>query len=162
MTRVTSPCHVKSAGTSEVGLVACGHCGSWVVDLDESLRGPQKWFTQIEGPSAYLYFEIATPGAFQEMVHFLERPVTVSTSIDLSQGRSSADYVLTLGEFLGQPLAWLRDAEYADRLLIVIGGTSPSVVRISIAGEGFAELLAALRQVRDEVQEEGCRCHNAS
>jgi hypothetical protein len=35
-----------------------GRCGSWAIDLDESVDGPQKWFTQIEGPSSYLYFEI--------------------------------------------------------------------------------------------------------
>jgi hypothetical protein len=36
------------------GLVANGSSGAWQVAVDETLRGTQQWFAQLEGPNCYL------------------------------------------------------------------------------------------------------------
>jgi hypothetical protein len=37
---------------ADIGLLANGSSGAWRVDVDESISGPERWFLQIEGPSA--------------------------------------------------------------------------------------------------------------
>lgn len=148
-------CGANNLGMSSTGLVAIGRCGSWAIDLDESFDGPQKWFTQIEGPSSYLYFEIGELQAIQDLIDLLERPAAISASGGVSHEESIANPDLAMGKFGGQPVIWLRDAEYADRLFILIRGAAQSVIRITIAGREFTEFLDALRQVRDGIQQEG-------
>ena len=155
MNRIHIPCDAETSAGLALGLAACGHAGAWNVDLDETVQGPQKWFLQIEGPSVYLYFEIATPGAIEDLIGLLERPLSISVSGDTPLETSQAHSALALGEFFGKPITWLRDSENDDRMFVLIRGSSPSALRIAIEGQGFADFLDALRQTRDELRHEG-------
>jgi hypothetical protein len=81
--------------------------------------------------------------------------VAISASGDVPHQKSNANPDFFMGTFGGQPVIWLRDDEYAERLFILIRGAAQSVIRISILGEDFSEFFDSLRQVRDEIRREG-------
>lgn len=124
----------------EIGLVSCGSAGAWSVDVDEALSGPSRWFTQIEGPSVYLYSEIASPATIGELAELL-----TAKQSPLAQNCQGCDV-----ESLNATVTLLRDDEYSDRCFFLIcAGTT--TVRIAVAGDEFADLAAALRDVRDDL-----------
>lgn len=129
---------------SSVGLVAIGRAGDWEVSVDETTSGADKWFAQIEGPSVYLYFEIASPGVIEEVLRFLDSPE--APSID-----KRGD--IEVGTFNETSVTLLRDDEFADRYFFCIGGIGKATVRISVLGDNLKALSTAVRQVRDELEE---------
>ena len=48
---------LNDSGELRLGLMAFGRSNNWELSIDESTEGEDRWFVQLEGPSAYLYFE---------------------------------------------------------------------------------------------------------
>jgi hypothetical protein len=124
-------------GSQKVGLLAIGTCGAWEVSIDETIGGRERWFAQIESPSIYLYFEVASLDILGKTVGFLmSRP---------GQG------LLRISRSKGTPVSLVRDDEYPDRCFFVVGPTASPVVRLSLTGSDVRELVSALQQVVEEV-----------
>jgi hypothetical protein len=144
----------KESNRPRLGLVANGSSGSWEVAIDETIRGIQKWFMQIEGPTVSLYFEIPSPSIVDRIHQFLEQ---LANSVEnrplasLSANKGS----LRIGSF-GQAAVRLQsDNEYRDRCFLVVGPAATSWVRLSLGGRDLSMLMQAIHQVRDDLTGEG-------
>jgi hypothetical protein len=65
--------HRNDRPTGKLGLVANGSSGKWDVALDETLDG-NEWFLEIDGPQAYLVFQLRDPEVVAEAMRFLQSP----------------------------------------------------------------------------------------
>jgi hypothetical protein len=125
-----------------LGLLANGSSGRWDVSIDETISGTQRWFAQIEGPSFWLSFEMASPEIISKAIQLLARPQTKSEE---NEGK------LNLGEAQGTPVALVRDDEYTDRCFLIVGPSDSPTVRLAVAGEDWHSLVQALRQVEQDL-----------
>src|SRR6185437_15649552 len=94
-------------------LVANGSSGAWQVSIDESVRGAEKWYVDIEGPSVYLSFQLVDRGVIDKMIAFLDTPSRKGQSDKPSKE-------LIIGKYGQAPVSLLEDDEYADRCFLVI------------------------------------------
>jgi hypothetical protein len=131
----------------DLGLVAEASVGSWRVAVDEMLAGTDRRFVEIDGPSAYLYFEVPSTSMVSEAIEHLES--TVCRDERACQAYPQCDGV-HLGTLLGHPLHLLRDDEYRERCFLVAGDSGETTLRISLCGSDFRDLLEALRHLQDE------------
>src|SRR5947209_5118903 len=104
---------------SALGLVANGSAGPWVVDVDETTSGEQRWLIQIEGPACYLSFEVPSPTVIDTVLGFFERETVPDVAVGFS-----GPCAVTL----------VRDDEYPDRCFFIVGASASPVVRIPLAG----------------------------
>src|SRR5437867_11557383 len=70
----------KAAAAEKIGLLANGSAGPWDVAVDTATSGTERWFLQIEGPSIYFYFELASLNVVEKMAQFLEEESTAPAS----------------------------------------------------------------------------------
>lgn len=144
---------VQAGGTAvDLGLLATGSCGGWRIDLDEATSGPDRWFLQVEGPTAYFYFEIPSSGVIDEIDRFL-------TSRPPAGGRrtgsdAQSDWELVIGADPQSPVLLLRDDEFNDRFFLRIGCADSLCVRYTLQGEDVKSVAAALEQVREDLAAE--------
>jgi hypothetical protein len=129
-----------------LGLVAVGSAGGWEVDLDEATLGDARWFMlQIEGPTVYMNFEVESPGIIERIVEFVnERHIAGSKSNELMIGKSK-----------GQSVTLMRDDEFTDRFFLVVQTDTELTVRVTIGGNDLNQLENALRQAKEDVDNEG-------
>lgn len=140
-TRKTRPSRQTDAAT--IGLLANGSAGSWEIAIDETTSGADRWWVQIEGPSAGFYFEIPGLEIVGELIQFLERPpATPSESRWLVVSKDDKNPI-TLG----------KDDEYEDRFFMAVGPLEKPLARFILAGTDRAQISAALRQVQDDLGE---------
>jgi hypothetical protein len=133
----------------DIGLLANGISGAWRIDVDEATSGPDRWFLQIEGPSAYFHFEIPSLGVIERLGQFLAtRPSPNSRQV--GPGFQS-DWELAIGMDPHAPVLVLRDDEFDDRFFLHIGRSDAVCVRYTFAGDDVKCLAAALEQVREEL-----------
>src|SRR5882724_10702751 len=93
-------------GNDSQGLSAIGSAGGWEVAIDKTTSGTQRWFAQIEGPSVYLYFEIAAPDVIDEILDFLtERRKARNGSRGISR-RTNGE--LLIGKSKDEPVTIVR------------------------------------------------------
>lgn len=135
-------------------LVASGSSGPWQVFVDEAHTGPDRWFAQIRGPSVYFSFEILSPHMIDRLHQFLEHPSAAPSNHLASRSDKNKDS-LRLGKESRCPITFLRDNEYTDRCFLVVGSVGKPVVRYSLEGTDLAKLTEAVRQVREELKNEG-------
>ena len=140
----------RDSGTQDedLGLLANGSSGPWEFSVDETISGTERWFAQIEGPSAYVYFEIPSPSIVREAVEFL------APSRDLkpeSHFSSRPHDTLSISKAGGVPVSLVRDDEYEDRYFMVVGPGDSPVVRFTFAGEDLRNLVEALRQAEQDI-----------
>ena len=140
------PRNSPDENVSRIGLMANGRAGGWDVSVDETTSGPDKWFLQIEGPSVYLYFEIASLGAISALLKFLESPEALPTE---RPGK------IEVGTFNEIPVVLLRDDEFPDRYFFCVGREGRATLRISVVGDSLLALPTAIRQVADGLKSEG-------
>src|SRR5262245_41463894 len=88
----------------DLGLLACGRCGQWDVDVDETTSGPERWFLQIEGPAVYFDFEIPSLDVVDQTLRFLR-----------SSGKESNGEIV-VGTSNVSPVRLLQDDEFEDRV----------------------------------------------
>ncbi|HVA48986.1 MAG TPA: hypothetical protein VNH11_21670 [Pirellulales bacterium] len=131
----------------ELGLTAIGSSGPWEIAVDESTSGPNRWFAQIEGPSIYLRFEIASLEIVEEILEFLAR----SAGENGGHGHESPSDSLAISGGKSEVLL-LRDDEFSDRFFLVIQPSKGPLTRLTIAGDDLTHVLAALRQVAEDLR----------
>lgn len=143
-----------ATGNNELALslVANGSAGSWDVAVDETTSGEQRWFTQIDGPSISLYFEVDSPSILDTIVQFFEQHSVPRTG---RAGSTTVKEEVSVGRFGHYAVLLARDSEYEDRYFFVIGPSAKATVRIGLMGEEIALLTAAFRQARDDLQDSG-------
>ena len=129
-----------------VGLTAFGRAGDWEVSINETTSGAVKWFAQVEGPSVYLCFEVASPSVIEEWIQFFNSPE------GLSVGKRRK---IEVGAFNDTPVTLRRDNEYPDRYFFCVGEEGRETLRITVAGDDFKGLSAAVRKVREELKSRG-------
>ncbi len=132
-----------------LGLLATGSCGGWSIDVDEATSGPDRWFLQIDGPSASFYFEIPSPGVIDQIDRFLARTPPAGGRPTGPDSRS--DWELVLGTDPQTPVQLLRDDEFDDRFFLRIGRTDSLSVRYTLQGDDLKCVAAALEQVREDL-----------
>ncbi len=125
------------------GLLANGSCGPWEVAIDEYTGDAARWCAQLDGPSVSFYFEIPSLEIIRKMACFLH------CSTRCSEQASS----LRIGKSQKTPVTLIRDHEYGDRFILVVGRSTNPIVRFVIAGHDVANIAEALRQVNDDIDE---------
>jgi hypothetical protein len=126
--------------TGGLGLLANGSAGSWEIAIDETTSGPDRWYAQIEGPTASFSFELPSLDIVEKMVRFLEASGKASASLTLSKDKKT-------------PVALVKDDEYADRYFLVVGPIDDPVARFTLAGSDVVSLGKALQDVKEELTE---------
>lgn len=139
-----------SVESLDIGLVAGARVRSWSIEIDQTVSGDERWFAQIEGPAAYLYFEIASVAAIEQPARLFAERVAGKDSTRASQAMS-----IELGSFAGRPVSLLFDDEFADRCFFHIADDGVSTIRFSVAGTDFVDLAAAIQQVAGELNRDG-------
>jgi hypothetical protein len=136
----------------QIGLLANGSSGGWNVDVDETTSGPDGWFLQIEGPSVYFYFQLHSLQTLVQLLQFLG----ISKPADRIQNGVGAQSTerLILGVAHDAPVELRRDDEYDDRFFLVIGPIGAMRVQYSFAGDDLKHIIAALEQVREDLEAE--------
>ena len=134
-------------GSTDIGLLANGYSGAWSIEVDQATSGPDRWFLQIEGPSAYFYFEIPSPNVIEEVLRLLSnRAAAVGRSAD-------RDFELVIGTDAHVPVRLRRDAEFDDRFFLVFGLPDTPVIHYTLAGEDVKCVVAALGQVLEDLSD---------
>lgn len=134
-----------------LGLLANGSSGAWEVSIDETVSGAERRFAQIEGPSVCLYFEIPSPEIIARTIEFLLQ--RDSKQKERSEASSRSNDILSIGAVGETLVSLVMDNEYEDRCFIVVGRSDSPIVRFSIAGEDFTNLVKALCQVREDIRQ---------
>ncbi len=152
MATTKKPRKIPKSATSSFGLLANGSAGPWEVAVDESTSGPEKWFAQIDGPSASFYFEIPSLKIISRMAQFLEPRLTATKQPLVDSADSQASFAL--GKDSLTALTLVKDDEYDDRCFLVVGSPENPIARFTIAGPDAGNLAEALRQVEQDIDEE--------
>lgn len=138
--------HSIDDGHVTTGLVANATAGAWDLAIDQAIDGPDRWFVQIEGPSIYLYFEIAHPRIVREAICFIDgRRSGAANRTDGCTVGSGGE--LALGHLAQLPVNLVWDEEYADRLFLTVGNSGNACIRCSVLGPDLDRLVDGLRQV---------------
>ncbi|MGH7225334.1 MAG: hypothetical protein ACRELF_19100 [Gemmataceae bacterium] len=143
---------IQGRGNESFGLLANGSSAEWEVAIDESTSGVERWYAQIEGPAVSFYFEIPSVDIVGDMLRFLERgPAAAKRSNNGSDERNGA---LVIGKDKKTPITLVKDDEYPDRFFLVVGSTDSPVARFVLAGMDAMKIVAALRQVQEDLEDE--------
>lgn len=132
------------------GLVANGSSGAWEVAIEQTIKGPERWFAEIEGPAVCLFFELADREIIEQILTFLANGSPRHNGRRRSRRENSEDS-LTIGQFGRSPVSLVRDDEFPDRCFLVIGPTNKASVRVTLAGEHLQDFLAAIRETHEEM-----------
>ncbi len=135
-----------------LGLMANGSSGAWAVAVDETTKGPDRWFVQLEGPSIYFSFEIPSPDMIFKALDFLRGH---SSPPEPHASSSAENGSLVLGKHRQTPVILNRDDEYRDRYFLVVEQKADLVVRFTIAGKDLKDITEALRQATEDLEEDG-------
>ncbi len=135
----------------DLGLMANGSSGDWEVAVDETTKGPDRWFVQLEGPSVCFSFEVPSPEMIPRALDFLGGP---SSSKGPYAGFPAENGSLVLGKHRQTPVILVRDDEYKGRFFLVIGQEADVVVRFTIAGQDWKDIQEALRQATEDLEDE--------
>ncbi len=131
-----------------LGLLANGSSGLWVVSIDETITGLERWFAQIEGPSIQLSFELPSLDIVPKSVRFLT-PLTKGEGVPRKDSNGDSELVLSKAE---QTPVWIvRDDEFDDRCFVIVGHSDHTLVRCSLTYEDLHSLLEALHQVEEDL-----------
>lgn len=139
-------------GAEPFGLVANGSAGSWDVDVDEALRGEQRWFLQIDGPVMYLYCEVEHPRIVDEIICFLTAHARNNGEISV---QPSCDGELEVSGIGKNRVTLLWDPGANDRCAIMVSGPAELCTRFILERRDLQDLIDALRQVHDELTNAG-------
>jgi hypothetical protein len=88
-----------------------------------------------------------------QTIGFIERHTDVDQVLPTVSATRNGS--LCLGSFGGSPVALAWDDEDQNRCFFVIGRTAQPTMRITISDGDLDEFTQALRQVREDLKEEG-------
>ncbi|HET6880565.1 MAG TPA: hypothetical protein VFI31_10445, partial [Pirellulales bacterium] len=134
---------LSDAESTQLGLAGVGSSGSWEIAIDEMTSGATRWFAQIEGPSIYLRFEIASLQVLDDAIAMLAS----SASLAGKSTAPSSPTRLMLGEATSSAVELLQDDEFSDRYFLVVKQSEGPLVRMTIAGDNLEHLVACLKEV---------------
>ena len=135
-----------------IGLLAIGSSGMWEIAIDQTTSGPKRWFAQIEGPSVYLYFEVPSLETVRQAIRFLaELPDEAGRNIAPA---AACDSAFVLGGNKSTRINLVRDDECDDRYFLVLEAINGPLVRFTVTGEDLTHLTEALRQARDDIDDD--------
>jgi hypothetical protein len=134
-----------TTGKDRIGLLAAGSSGAWKIDIDETTIGVSRWFAQIEGPSAYIYFQIPSLDITGKALQFLADHGGERNS------QATRNGTLTIGKDERASITLVRDDEFSDRYFLLVGPQDNPVVRLTLTGEDLRHIAEALRQVRNDL-----------
>jgi hypothetical protein len=149
-TKNTRP--TRQSNTGNFGLLANGSSGPWEIAIDETTSGADRWYAQIEGPSVSFYFEIPSVDVVGKMVRFLDPRQAPRKEVSLDSMERNGS--LVIGKDKKTPIALVKDDEYEDRFFLVVGPMDSPLVRFVIAGTDVAKIADALRQVKQDLDDE--------
>jgi len=143
---------IRQGQKGKFGLLANGSSGPWEIAIDEATSGQDRWCAQIEGPSVTLYFEIPSPDIVGKIIQFFEprQGPTKESSI----GSMKRNCSLVIGKDKKTPTTLVKDDEYNDRFFLIVGSMDSPIVRFVIAGRDVARIADALRQVKQDLDDE--------
>jgi hypothetical protein len=141
---------LQRSDNDKLGLMANGSCGAWEVAVDETTAGPNRWFVEIEGPTAYCSFEISSPEIVCKTLEFLGgRGLSKGLPIGIANSNGS----LVIGKHPKTPVILIKDDEYPDRYFLMVGPDN-ALARVSIAGNDLKDLTEALRQAVEDIEDD--------
>jgi hypothetical protein len=136
------------------GLLASGSSRRWEVAVDESLDRDE-WSVEIEGPQAYLVFQLRDLGTIPEALDFL-RAGPQQGPVRGRHERPAGEHELNLGRFGSAPVSLVWDDEDFPRCFIIVSPNARSTLRLSLDSEDIQMLIEALDQtVKSLPQEDG-------
>ena len=136
---------VNGRAHGKIGLLANGACGRWSVAIDKTISGKDRWFAQLDGPSIYVYFEISSPRIVDDAMAYLDSSHVNAEPV----GRIGR---LSIGGDKDIPVSLVWDDEFADRVFLVVGPDSAPIVQYTISGADISEIVDALRQVKEDLE----------
>jgi hypothetical protein len=124
-----------------LGLLACGRCGQWSLNVDETTSGPERWFLEIEGPAIYFSFEIPSVESIDQVLRFLRYPDRVS------------DREIGIGKNGLSPVRLITEDEIEHRVILMVGTEAAAgpVVRYTLSGADLRSVVTALEQVKSDL-----------
>lgn len=141
----------KPQTKSATGLLASGSCGRWEIDIDEALSGPDRWWMQIEGPSASLSFEVSSLDVIGKMARLLAPRSAATRRRTNGSAKRAAEFELRGTGSL--PVKLLKDDEFDDRFFFVVSQRDNLTVRLVLAGTDASDIVEALRQIKEELRD---------
>jgi hypothetical protein len=131
--------------------LANGSSGAWSISIDESIKGKERWFAEIEGPSVYLSFQLIDLGILDKMIAFLGKRAPAGKHLRKTRSNET-NAELAIGTFGQDPvtLTWDDEEGYEDRCFLVIA-KSGCCMRLALFGEDTRMILEALHQIRAEL-----------
>jgi hypothetical protein len=139
---------------SRVGLAANGSAGSWDVAVDETVSGAEVWFLQIDGPTTYLYFEIAGPDMINRVLDFIRSNQPSREETSGPQSAECADE-LAIGRFGEFNVSLVWDRETGDRCFVRLLGAAGSNLHVALGADDLEDLANAFLQVREDLSQAG-------
>ena len=130
------------------GLLANGSSGDWEIAIDETTSGDDRWFAQIEGPSVSIYFEIESVDLVGKMIRFFGPRGGLPVN-----GSAKRNGPLVLSKDKKSPVVLLKDDESDGRFFILVGPTDSLTVRFTIDHDGATQIVEALRQAKEDLDE---------
>jgi hypothetical protein len=118
----------------------------WEVAVDESLDRENEWSVELDGPNAYLVFQLKDLRPLVVAVGFLERGVEPKKGVPAAETHP-------LGQFGSASVSLVWDNEEEPRCFLVVGPRSRSTMRLTLQAEDIQALLQALRAAVQDLPE---------
>jgi hypothetical protein len=130
----------------ELGLAANGSSRKWYVAVDEAIDRDE-WSLEIDGPQAYLVFQLRDPQVVSEAARFLQsRPGPKQPG-----GPRGGVGELVLGRFGSASVSLVWDDEGFSRCFLIVGPKARSTLRLSFDAEDVQMLHDALVQATEDL-----------
>jgi hypothetical protein len=137
--------HSVQQSAKGYGLLASGSSRRWEVVVDESLDRENEWSVELDGPNAYLVFQLKDLRPLVQAVKFLER------GCEPRKGGADPAETHPLGQFGSATVSLVWDNEDTPRCFLVIGPKSRSTMRLTLQADDIQALLQALREAVEDL-----------
>jgi hypothetical protein len=131
-----------------LGLLAHGSSQRWDIAVDQSLDRDE-WSLEIDGPQAYLVFQLRDLEVIREALRFLKSGPPLNRGKGRRQG--GEERALHLGRFGSASVSLLWDNEDFVRCFLVIGPKARSTLRLSLEERDVQMFTEALQQVLNDI-----------
>jgi hypothetical protein len=132
--------------TGNLGMTANGSSRRWYVAVDETLDVAE-WSLEIDGPQAYLVFQLRGPQVVLEAARFLRS----GPASHRKDGRRGETGELLLGRFGSASVSLVWDDEGSGRCFLVVGPKARSTLRLTLEADDVRRIREALVQVLEDM-----------
>ncbi|MCI0456365.1 MAG: hypothetical protein L0Z62_05235 [Gemmataceae bacterium] len=134
--------------TGGTALLANGSSGGWDIAVDEALDR-EEWFLEIDGPQAYLVFQLRELEVLPAALRFLQASPKSSRANRRHKERGGK--TLVLGRFGSASVSLVWDDELPPRCFLVVGPKARSTLRLTLQADDVSRVTEALRQVTKDI-----------